>query len=75
MTAEKDVVAVADVIAVAADVVVGEAGEMLPTQTKSGRRGTRIVVPKSRSLATAAVNLASYNPNAQSTTPERRTIQ
>ena len=65
--------AVADVAAVV--VVVGvEAGEILTrTPTNNGSRGTRIVVRKPRSLATAAANLASYDPNARSATPERKT--
>ena len=69
-----DVDAVAGVAAVVVVVEV-EAGETLAcTPTTSRRRGTRIVVPKPRSLATAVANLALYDPNARSATPERRTI-
>ena len=68
---DANVDAVAGVAAVVVVVEV-EAGETLArTPTTSGRRGTRIVVPKPRSLATAVANLASYDPNAQSATPGR----
>ena len=75
---DEDVAVVAEVVVVAADVFKVEAGEniTLPTRIKSGTRGTKIVVlPKVRSLATAAANLVSYDPNAQSATPERRIAQ
>ena len=69
---DADVDAVAGVAAVVVVVEV-EAGETLArTPITSGRRGTRIVVPK-RSLATAMANLVSYDPNARSATPARRT--
>ena len=64
--------AVADVAAAVVVVEVEAGGTLAHTPTTSGRRGTRIVVPKPRSLATAVVNLASYDPNAQSATPGRR---
>ena len=69
---DADVAAVADVATVM--VMVGvEAGETLArTPTNSGRRGTRIMVPKPQSLATAVANLGSYDPNARSATPERK---
>ena len=71
--AEADVDAVAAVVAVA--VVVGvEAGATLArTPTNSGRRGTRIVVQKPRSLATAVANPELSGLNARSVTPARRT--
>ena len=65
MDADADLVVVVVVV-----VVEVEAGEMLPlTPTNSGRRGTRIVAPKPRLLATAVANLASSDPSAQSATP------
>ena len=69
---DADMYAVVDVAAVVVVVEV-EAGETLArTPTTSGRRGTRIVVPKPRLFATAVANLASYDPYAQSATPGMR---
>ena len=74
MDADAEMDADADMVAdmVVVVVVVGvEAGETLPlTPTNSGRRGTRIVAPKSRLLATAVANLVSSDPSAQSATPK-----
>ena len=71
--AEADVDAVAAVVAVA--VVVGVEAGATParTPTNSGRRGTRIVVRKPRSLATAVAKPELSGLNARSVTPARRT--
>ena len=70
---DTDVDAVAAVVVVAVVVEV-EAGETLAhTPTTSGRRGTRIMAPKPKSSSVAVANLASYDPNARSATPGRRT--
>ena len=71
--ADADMDAVVVVAAVALMVEVEARETLAHTPTTSGRRGTRIVVPKPRSLATAVANLASYDPNARSATPDRRT--
>ena len=71
---DADVAAVTGVAAVVVVVEV-EAGETLArTPTTSGRRGTRMAVPKPGFVATAVANLVSSDPSARSATPERRII-